>query len=93
MTRISTRSIVAGLLIAAAIASPAIAQTTDTASSVRQGIRAGDVLIRLRAIMVAPNEKSGSILPAFPGEHASVNSSFMPEIDGSYMGPTISGSS
>ncbi|CAN5223525.1 outer membrane beta-barrel protein [soil metagenome] len=85
MTRISTKHLVAGLLIAAGIATPAIGQTTDTDTSVRQGIRAGDVLLRLRAIMVAPNEKSDSILPSFPGEHASVNNSFMPEIDGTYM--------
>lgn len=51
----------------------------------RVGIRAGDVLVRLRAILVAPNESSGSILPAFPGEKVKVNNSPMPEIDFTYM--------
>jgi outer membrane protein len=46
---------------------------------------AGDVLVRLRGIVVAPNEDSGSVLPAFPGEKVSVDNSFMPEIDITYM--------
>lgn len=46
---------------------------------------AGDVLVRLRGIVVAPNEKSGSVLPAFPGERVSVDNSFMPEVDITYM--------
>jgi outer membrane protein len=46
---------------------------------------AGDVLVRLRGIVVAPNEKSGSVLPAFPGEKVKVNNSFMPEVDVTYM--------
>lgn len=45
----------------------------------------GDVLVRLRAIMVAPNEESGSVLPGFPGEKVKVDNSVMPEIDISYM--------
>ena len=45
----------------------------------------GDVLVRLRAIMVAPNERSGSVLPAFPGEKVKVDNSVMPEIDVTYM--------
>ena len=45
----------------------------------------GDILLRVRTIMVAPNEKSGSILPAFPGEKVSVDNSIMPEIDVTYM--------
>ena len=46
---------------------------------------AGDVYMRVRAIDVAPNEKSGSILPTFPGEKVSVNNSIMPEVDFTYM--------
>jgi outer membrane protein len=46
---------------------------------------AGDVLVRLRAIVVAPNEDSSGILPAFPAETASVNDSVTPEIDVTYM--------
>ncbi len=45
----------------------------------------GDVLLRARAIMVAPNEKSSAILPAFPGEQVKVNNSVMPEVDVTYM--------
>lgn len=45
----------------------------------------GDVLVRLRGIVVAPNEESGGVLPAFPGERVSVNNSFMPEVDVTYM--------
>jgi outer membrane protein len=82
MTRISMMS----LACCMAMAAPAFARTTgEDIDGARQGIRAGDVLIRLRAIMVAPNEKSGSILPAFPGERAKVDNSFMPEIDATYM--------
>ncbi|WP_242008441.1 OmpW/AlkL family protein [Sphingomonas ginsenosidivorax] len=63
-------------------AAPALAQTDATP---RQGIAAGDVLLRVRTILVAPNETSGSILPAFPGERVRVNDSVMPEIDVTYM--------
>ncbi|RJG57330.1 OmpW family protein [Sphingobium terrigena] len=45
----------------------------------------GDIVVRTRAIMVAPNEKSGSVLPGFPGERVSVDNSIMPEIDITYM--------
>ena len=67
-------------LVAGVAATPAAAQDTG-----RVGIAAGDVLVRLRGIVVAPNEKSGSVLPAFPGEKVSVNNSFMPEVDVTYM--------
>ncbi|CAN5140813.1 outer membrane beta-barrel protein [soil metagenome] len=85
MTRVSTTSILAGLLTAMATVNPAIAQSTDTDATGQRGIRAGDVLVRVRAIMVGPNEKSSGITPTFPGEHVGVNNSFMPEIDGTYM--------
>ncbi|MEO5865800.1 MAG: OmpW family outer membrane protein [Sphingomonas sp.] len=68
-------ALTAGLLVA----SPACAQSADT------GIRAGDVLLRVRAIMVAPNERSGGIGPTFPSERVSVDNSFMPEVDVTYM--------
>lgn len=57
----------------------------STGALAQDGIAAGDVLLRVRGILVAPNEKSGSVLPAFPGEKASVNNSFMPEVDVTYM--------
>ena len=64
--------LLAGAAIAATIAAPAQAAQ-------------GDVLVRLRGIMVAPNEKSGSVLPAFPGEKVKVNNTITPEIDITYM--------
>ena len=67
-------------LAAALTAMPASAQ-----SDARTGIEAGDVLLRARAILVAPNERSSDILPAFPGEQASVDNSVMPELDLTYM--------
>jgi outer membrane protein len=62
----------AGLAVAGAVTSPAYAAQ-------------GDVLVRLRAIMVAPNERSGGINPTFPTEKVSINNSVMPEIDFTYM--------
>lgn len=46
---------------------------------------AGDVLLRLRGIVVAPNEDSSSILPGFPGEEASVDNAVAPEVDVTWM--------
>ncbi len=66
----------AGLMAAV----PASAQTGDDA-----GIRAGDVLVRLRTIVVAPNEKSTGIKPTFPTEKVSLSNAVMPEIDATYM--------
>ncbi len=50
-----------------------------------QGLAAGDVLVRLRTILVAPNERSGGIVPTFPAEHVGLDNSVMPEIDVTYM--------
>lgn len=46
---------------------------------------AGDVYLRLRGIVVAPNETSGSVLPSFAGEKVKVDNSVMPEVDVTYM--------
>ena len=67
----------AGLLIAV----PAHAQSTADSG----GIEAGDVLLRVRGIMVSPTEKSSGITPTFPAEHVSLGNSVMPEIDLTYM--------
>lgn len=45
----------------------------------------GDVLIRTRAILVAPTESSGPVQPAFPGSEVGVSDSVMPEVDFTYM--------
>ena len=42
-------------------------------ASVPAQAKQGDILVRLRGIVVAPNEKSGSVLPAFPGEKVSID--------------------
>jgi len=65
---------------AATLAAPAAAQTADTT-----GIGRGDILLRARGILVAPNEDSGGIQPTFPNERVSVDNSFMPEVDVTYM--------
>ena len=46
---------------------------------------AGDWLIRARAILVAPNEDSGGVLPTFPTGGVSVDNAFTPELDFTYM--------
>ena len=66
------------LLGMAIVAAPASAQE-------KQGIEAGDVLLRVRGILVAPTEKTSGIKPTFPTEHASVNNSVMPEVDVTWM--------
>lgn len=45
---------------------------------------AGDVLVRLRGIVVAPNEDSGDI-SGLAGQQVSVNNDVVPEIDFTYM--------
>lgn len=44
----------------------------------------GDVLLRGRAILVAPTEDSSGIEPAFPNDEVSVSNSFAPEVDVTY---------
>lgn len=66
------KKIIFALLAAAAASQPAQAES-------------GDVLVRLRGILVAPNEDSGSILPAFPGQEVKVDTSIMPEVDVTWM--------
>lgn len=55
----------------AAIATPAAAEQ-------------GDWLVRLRGIMVSPNEESGAVLPAFPTGSVSVDDAIVPELDFTY---------
>jgi outer membrane protein len=66
------RRIGLGVLMALAGAQPAHAE-------------AGDVLVRLRGILVAPTESSSGIQPSFPNEEVSVSNHFMPEVDFTYM--------
>jgi outer membrane protein len=61
-----------GLMAGIAAAAPACAEK-------------GDVLIRLRGIVVAPSDSSSGITPTFPTEKTRISNSFMPEVDFSYM--------
>lgn len=63
----------AGIALAAA-AFPAQAQVSQ-----------GDVLVRARAILVSPTERSGGVQPSFPTGSVSVSDSVMPELDFTYM--------
>jgi len=45
----------------------------------------GDILVRARAIIVAPNERTGAVTPTFPGATTSVDNSWAPELDFTYM--------
>ncbi len=44
----------------------------------------GDLLVRLRGIVVAPTEDSSAVLPAFPGGAVSVDNAIVPELDFTY---------
>ncbi len=55
------------------------------AAAVPAAAAQGDVIVRVRTILVAPNEKSGPILPTFPNEAVRVGNSVMPELDFTYM--------
>ncbi|NYT39745.1 OmpW family protein [Sphingomonas sp. R-74633] len=72
------RAIPLALALAAGIAMPAQAQEET-------GIGAGDVLVRLRTILVAPTEKAGPIQPGVPTGSVKVDNGYMPEVDFTYM--------
>ena len=63
-----TSSLVIGALACAVGVQPAAAKE-------------GDLLVRARAIIVAPTESSGPVTPAFPGSEVGVSDSVMPEVD------------
>jgi outer membrane protein len=65
------------LLAAAALAALSATQPAHAA--------AGDWLVRLRAIDVAPTEKSGPVQPSFPAGRVAVDDAIVPEIDFTYM--------
>ena len=46
---------------------------------------AGDLLVRGRFLVVAPQDSSGDVLPAFPGEGVNVGKAYTPELDFTYM--------
>ncbi|WP_313535073.1 OmpW family protein [Sphingomonas sp.] len=73
-------SLFVGMAAAGLLASTASAHAQD-----RAGIAAGDWLVRLRGIVVAPNESSSGITPALPAARVGVGDSVMPEVDFTYM--------
>jgi outer membrane protein len=86
MTIVKNAALALGAMSAATVAVPAMAQTAEAPNAPpRIGIAAGDVLVRVRAITVVPNEDSGGITPAFPQERLSVGNAVMPELDVTYM--------
>lgn len=66
--------------IAAVAAASALGATAEPARA-----EAGQTFVRVRAIMVAPNETSGPILPAFSAERVKISNSAMPEVDITHM--------
>jgi outer membrane protein len=68
------------LALAASTAAVAPAWAQDS-----EGVSAGDVLVRVRAIAVVPNERSSGITPTFPGEKLAIDAAVMPEADVTWM--------
>lgn len=66
--------------LAASLAIPDAAMAQDI-----EPLQKGDTIVRLRAILVAPQDDSGDIEPSLPGEGVKVTSSVTPEIDFTYM--------
>jgi len=64
------------------VASSAVAMLLGAAPAFAEQ---GDWIVRLRAIMVAPDEKTGPVLPTFAAGHTSVDNSVVPEVDFTYM--------
>ncbi|MGL4312841.1 MAG: OmpW/AlkL family protein [Sphingomonas sp.] len=73
----------AGSLIALAIGAGMIAAPASAKEG--EGLKAHDVLLRVRGIWVAPNGTSDGIVPTLPGDRLSVHDSFAPEVDVTWM--------
>ena len=76
--RLRAAAIISSLLCAGLTASPAHAADDDTMN----GIHAGDVLVRLRAISIMPNSSTTGTLSAL---NVGVNNAIVPELDFTYM--------
>lgn len=72
MNTLNAKLAATAMLLAAASASPALAEK-------------GDILVRLRAITVQPQEKVGPVLPTFPTSSGRITNAYAPEIDFTYM--------
>jgi len=73
----------AGSLIALAIGAGMIAAPASAKEG--EGLKAHDVLLRVRGIWVAPNGTSDGIVPTLPNDRLSVHDSFAPEVDVTWM--------
>ncbi|MBY0520844.1 MAG: outer membrane beta-barrel protein, partial [Sphingomonas sp.] len=67
-----------GALGSACSAAPALARDGD-------GLKAHDVLLRVRAIVVQPTGQSDGILPSLPNDRLNVGNSATPEVDVTWM--------
>ena len=68
-------------ILHAAVALLAAGTVAATGAEAKQG----DVIVRVRAIDVMPQEDAGAILPALPSSSVKVNNTITPEIDFTYM--------
>ncbi len=71
-------AIILTALFAGLAATPALAKPSE-------GLKAHDVLLRVRGIWVAPTGTSDAILPSLPNDRLTVHDSFAPEIDVTWM--------
>ncbi|MBA3878911.1 MULTISPECIES: OmpW/AlkL family protein [Sphingomonas] len=68
-----------------ALAAMAVIAAAPAAAREGEGLKAHDVLLRVRGIWVAPNGTSDGILPTLPGDRLRIGDSFAPEIDVTWM--------
>ena len=61
-----------------------LAAAAAVAAAAPAHAEAGDVLVRARAILVAPTEESGGVKPTFPNDEVSVTDAVAPEVDFTY---------
>ncbi|OYY89608.1 MAG: hypothetical protein B7Y45_11405 [Sphingomonas sp. 28-66-16] len=73
-----------GSLIALAVLGAGLTATPALARE-GEGLKAHDVLLRVRGIWVAPTGQSDGIVPALPNDRLAVTDSFAPEVDISWM--------
>ena len=81
------RITMAGLaLLAGSVALPGLAS-----AQAADPFEAGDVLVRVRGIVIAPQDDSSGIRPALPDETVEVSTQLVPEIDVTYfVSPNVS---
>ncbi|WP_414445390.1 OmpW/AlkL family protein [Burkholderia sp. 22PA0106] len=77
--KVKARCVVSAFACAAAVA---LTPSVSHAASPGEGINQGDILMRLRAIEIAPNDRGSGTLSAI---NAGVNNAVVPELDFTYM--------